>query len=290
MDSRAQPRPRAIRPPEVWGGVEASHVRIRTRTVDQLELTGHDRRDADMDAIASLGVSAVRYPVLWERVAPRGLASADWSWPDARLGRLRELGVRPVVGLIHHGSGPRGMSLLHPDFPRAFARYAAAVAQRYPWLDAYLPINEPLTTARFGGLYGWWQPHLASRETCAALLLAQCQAIRAASRAIKAVNPDATIIVNEDVGRTFATPALADLAADYNQRRWLSWDVLFGRIDRDHPLYSWFSSTPANLRALEDLGADPSAPAARGSAATCQRSPAPCCATAHRVRATPQRR
>jgi dTDP-4-dehydrorhamnose reductase len=33
------------------------------------------------------------------------------------------------------------------------------VAARYPWLRDYTPVNEPLTTARFSGLYGVWYPH-----------------------------------------------------------------------------------------------------------------------------------
>ena len=34
-----------------------------------------------------------------------------------------------------------------------------AVAERYPWVEHYTPVNEPLTTARFSGLYGHWYPH-----------------------------------------------------------------------------------------------------------------------------------
>jgi dTDP-4-dehydrorhamnose reductase len=248
--------------PEVWAGVEASHVRIGRRTVDQLELTGHAEpaRIGDLDAIASLGVVALRYAVLWERVAPRGLSSADWSWPDERLGRLRSLGVRPVIGLLHHGSGPRGISLLHPAFPATFARYAAAVARRYPWVDEFLPVNEPLTTARFGGLYGWWQPHARSMDVCLRLLLAQCLAIRAAGRAIRSVNPSARIIVNEDVGRTFSTLEMAWLAAELNERRWLTWDVLLGRVDESHAMYRAFAASAVNLALLKDLAREPFEP------------------------------
>src|SRR5690348_17235769 len=55
---------------EVWGGVECTVSRVHDSYVDQLELTGHAHRDDDVDLIAGLGVRAVRYPVLWERVAP----------------------------------------------------------------------------------------------------------------------------------------------------------------------------------------------------------------------------
>jgi dTDP-4-dehydrorhamnose reductase len=89
-------------PPEIWGGVECTCNRVRDEFIDQLALSGHDRRIDDLDLFADLGIKTLRYPVLWERTAPNGLASADWTWPDARLQRLRELEVRPIVGLVHH--------------------------------------------------------------------------------------------------------------------------------------------------------------------------------------------
>jgi dTDP-4-dehydrorhamnose reductase len=152
------------------------------------------------------------------------------------------------------------MSLLHPSFPDAFARYAQAVARRYPWVHAYMPINEPLTTARFGGLYGFWHPHQRSETVFARLLLAQCLAIRAASKAIREENPAAQIIVNEDVGRTFSTPAMAAHAAALNERRFLTWDVLLGRVTRGHPMYELIATDPSNERLLSKLNEDPSAP------------------------------
>jgi dTDP-4-dehydrorhamnose reductase len=246
--------------PEVWLGVECSRLRVGRRTVDQLELTGHAARTEHIALLASLGATAVRYPVLWERVAPRGLAHADWRWSDERLTMLRALGVRPVVGLLHHGNGPRGMSLLHPGFPAAFGRFAGAVARRYPWIDSYVPINEPITTARFSGLYGLWQPHGRSDDVFAQVLLAQCLAIRAAMDAIRGVTPDARLIVNDDVGRTFSTDALAAEAAFANERRWLAWDLLLGRVDPRHPMYPSLARSPDRIRELADLADRPCPP------------------------------
>jgi dTDP-4-dehydrorhamnose reductase len=138
--------------PELWGGVECTVNRVGDRCFDALKRDGHDRRIEDLDLFADLGLSALRYPVLWERTAPNGLDRADWRWADARLGRIRSLGMEPLVGLLHHGSGPETTRLLDPLFPEQFAAYAGAVARRYPWVTRYLPVNEPLTTARFSGL------------------------------------------------------------------------------------------------------------------------------------------
>lgn len=143
---------------DIWAGVECTVNRVGDDFFDQLEASGHADRLVDLDQFAALGITRIRYPVLFERVAPNGLESADWSWSDERLERLRELGIGPIVGLVHHGSGPRSTSLLDPEFPAQLAAFAAAVARRYPWVDAYTPVNEPLTTARFSGLYGHWYP------------------------------------------------------------------------------------------------------------------------------------
>src|SRR4051812_5692806 len=91
----------------LWGGVECSVVRIGDSFRDQLAETGHRDRFSDLDAIAQLGIKTLRYPVLWETVAPDRPERPNWSWHDKRLARLRALGVLPIAGLIHHGGGPR---------------------------------------------------------------------------------------------------------------------------------------------------------------------------------------
>ncbi|HEY0408030.1 MAG TPA: hypothetical protein VGC89_20000, partial [Pyrinomonadaceae bacterium] len=93
-------------PPELWAGIECTVNRVGEQFFDQLERNGHAARIEDLNLFAELGVRAVRYPALWERVAPEQGEEPDWSWTDERLSRLRELGLRPIVGLVHHGSGP----------------------------------------------------------------------------------------------------------------------------------------------------------------------------------------
>lgn len=224
---------------EVWAGVECTVNRVGERYFDQFERSGHAGRLSDLDLLAELGVSAVRYPVLWERTAPDGPASIDWAWADARLGRLRELGVRSIVGLLHHGSGPRDTSLIDPAFPEKFAAYARRVAGRFPWVNDWTPINEPLTTARFSGLYGHWYPHGRDDETFARVLLNQCRAIVLAMRAVREINPRARLIQTEDLGKTYSTRRLKYQAKFENDRRWLTFDLLCGRVTPEHPLWKY---------------------------------------------------
>src|SRR5690349_7416184 len=176
-------------PPELWAGIECTVNRVGDCYFDQLERNGHAARESDLEMIAALGIRTVRYPVLWERCAPAGLERADWAWADARLARLGELGIKPIVGLLHHGSGPRHTSLIDPAFAGEFADYARAVAERYEWVTDYTPINEPLTTARFSGLYGHWYPHACDGLAFAQAVLNECRATVMAMRAIRRVNP-----------------------------------------------------------------------------------------------------
>src|SRR5215213_9156386 len=104
-------------PLELWGGVECTRVRIGDAVRDQLVETGHSARFDDIDAMAELGIKAVRYPILWEKIAPHSPTELDFSWHDKRLERLKEKGIRVIGGLLHHGSGPRFTNLLDPAFP-----------------------------------------------------------------------------------------------------------------------------------------------------------------------------
>ena len=247
-------------PLELWGGVECTVNRVGDAYFDQLEWSGHARRIEDLDLLAGLGLRTLRYPILWERIAPRGPADADWSWSDARLDRLRALGITPIVGLLHHGSGPTYTSLIDPEFPEKLAEYAGAVAWRYPWVTRYTPVNEPLTTARFSGLYGHWYPHECDGPTWARILIHQCRAVQLAMQAIREVNPDAQLVQTEDLGRTDSTPAMAYQAEFENERRWLSFDLLCGRVDRGHPMahfLRWLGIPDDALRPFRDAPCPP---------------------------------
>ncbi len=221
-------------PLELWGGLECSVVRLGDEYRNQIVETGHASRMSDIDALADLGIKAVRYPILWETVAPESPGELDFSWHEKRLVRLRELGIKVIGTLLHHGSGPRYTNLLDPKFPDLLADYAGRAARRFPWIEYWTPVNEPLTTARFSCLYGHWYPHLKDRAATHRATVNQCVATARAMAAIRKVNPAAKLIVTEDVGKTFATEKLAFQAEHENHRRWLSFDLLTGRVVAGH--------------------------------------------------------
>src|SRR5690242_18996348 len=117
---------------DLWVGVEATVSRIQDRVQDQLRLSGFHARLDDIDRLASLGATHIRFPLLWERTAPNSLKRADWAWADSRLERLSSYDLKPIIGLVHHGSRPKSTNLVQSSFVTRLVKYARAVAQRYP--------------------------------------------------------------------------------------------------------------------------------------------------------------
>jgi dTDP-4-dehydrorhamnose reductase len=244
---------------ELWGGHECTVNRVGDTYIDQTVLAGHQDRIEDLSLFAELGLKALRYPVLWERIAPERPDARDWAWSDERLGEIRRLGMRPIAGLLHHGSGPAYTSLVADNFVEGLADFAQATAERYPWIEEWTPVNEPLTTARFSALYGHWYPHAKDERLFWVAFLNQIDAVRAAMQRIREVNPAARLVQTEDLGQTYATPPLGEQAAFDNHRRWLTWDLLTGRVDKDHPFWARFArfGLTDRLRAIADAPCPP---------------------------------
>ncbi len=235
---------------EMWGGIECTLNRVDDRYVNQCEKNGHNQRPGDLALFHGLGIQKLRYPCLWELVAPKDLDHCDWSYLDERLGLLRDLGQEIIAGLLHHGSGPLYTSLIDPDFPTKLATYARLFASRYPWVTDYTPINEINTTARFSVLYGHWYPHLKDQTMFVRSLLLQCRGTILAMREIRAVNPQARLIQTDDLGKCQSTDELHYQRDFENERRWLAWDLLCGKVTPSHALYAWFLKSKIDPREL----------------------------------------
>lgn len=224
---------------EIWGGIECTINRVGDQFFDQLQYMNHYKRPEDLELIASVGIKKIRYPVLWEKHQPTLETEIDWDWTASRLHQLQEAGVEVIAGLVHHGSGPAFTDMLDPQFPYLLAAYAEKVAKRFPHLRYFTPVNEPLTTARFSGLYGLWYPHKASDRDFIQMLLHELKGTVLAMEAIRKVIPEAQLVQTEDLGKTYSTPLLKYQADFENKRRWLSYDLLCGRVNEEHPLWKY---------------------------------------------------
>lgn len=229
----------------LWGGLECTVNRVGDVYQDQVRRTGHHDRPGDLSLFSTLKISTLRYPILWERTAPDHPDQLDWGWPDERLAMLRELNIEPIVGLVHHGCGPRYATYDTPAFATELPRFARRVAERYPWITAYTPVNEPMTTARFGGLYGLWYPHGNTDRVFVDILLRECRATVGAMAEIRVVQPDARLIQTDDLGYTHNSPEMSYQADFENERRWLGWDLISGRVTPRHPLWSYLLESGA---------------------------------------------
>ncbi len=221
---------------EMWGGVECTVNRVGELWLDQLDRSGfRERCEADLERIAEAGIRTLRVGVLWECVAQTG----SWEFPDRMLLAMQRLGIRPIVTLLHHGSGPGGTDLLDAAFPEKLARYAGAVARRYPWVRDWTPVNEPQTTGRFSCLYGYWYPHRRDMASYVRALLNEIRGVVLAMRAIREVQPEAGLVHTEDGGVTWATPGLERYRDEREARRWLGADLLCGLVGREHRCFAF---------------------------------------------------
>ena len=238
----------------MWGGVEFTVNRVGDVYFDQMDRSGfRERCETDLERMAEAGIKALRVGVLWETYA----ATGSWEFPDRMLHAMRRLGIRPIVTLLHHGSGPRETDLLDPGFGEKLAKFAGMVARRYPWVTDWTPVNEPQTTGRFACLYGHWYPHRRDMASYMRALCNEIQAVVLAMRAIREAVPGARLVHTEDGGKIWATPALGEVREEYAARRWLGVDLLCGLVGREHRCFEyllrhgigeaevlWFSENP----------------------------------------------
>ncbi|MBL7856507.1 MAG: sugar nucleotide-binding protein [Cyclobacteriaceae bacterium] len=231
--------------------MECTINRIGNTYRDQLSETGHYTRWDTAGLFKSLNLQALRYPILWERYEPSCGYNINWSPAQKELKQLRDLDIKPIVGLLHHGSGPRHTNLLDDHFAEKFSVYAGRVAAQFPDIEDYCPVNEPLTTARFSGLYGLWYPHQQSSLSFARMLINQLKGVVLAMRAIRKINPKARLIQTEDLSKVHSTHTLTYQAEFENERRWLTYDLLGGHITSGSRMWKYFTSLGIDERELE---------------------------------------
>jgi beta-glucosidase/6-phospho-beta-glucosidase/beta-galactosidase len=223
------------------------------RSLDEYALTQHyERWRADLDLFAELGVRAVRYGIPWHRINPAP-GRWDFTWADAPLERLLELGIRPVVDLVHYGL-PAWIEggCLNPEFPSFMAEYAARVAQRYRGrIHTYTPLNEPRVTAWYCGKLGWWPPFRRGWSGFVRVMLALCRGIVHSVEAMQAIDRE-IVAVHVDATDLYLA-GTADLEAEAARRQelvFLALDLITGRVGPEHCLFDWLLARGATQAEL----------------------------------------
>jgi dTDP-4-dehydrorhamnose reductase len=244
---------------EIWGGVECTINRVGENYHSQLLKGGYYQRENNIELIAELGVKKLRYPVLWEYVE-QSRGKYDYKNIPHEINKLSSSGITPIAGLIHHGSGPKFTNLNDENFAEHFAKYASKTAQLFPQIEFYTPVNEPLTTARFSGLYGVWYPHKKDNLSFCKMFLNECKATVLAFKEIKKINPHAKLVQTEDIGKVKSSPSLQYQADFENCRRWLTYDILCGKVVKGHAMYDFFLYCGITEKELEFFIENPCPP------------------------------
>ena len=225
-------------------GIENSYPTIvlpggTKKRVDEMEKCGHYRRwKEDFALTREVGIEYLRFgPAYYSTHVAAG--RYDWEFADQAFAELRDLAITPIVDMCHFGVPDWVGDFQNPDLPRLFAEYAAAFAQRYPWLRYYTPINEIFIAALFSAGYGWWNERLSSDRAFVTALKHLCKANVMAMHAILAARPDAVFVQSESSEYFHAEGPKALPRADFlNDRRLLALDLSYG-VPVSAPMYQY---------------------------------------------------
>jgi beta-glucosidase len=213
-------------------GVENSYPTIGggKHRVDEMEKCGHyGKWRQDFDCVQQLDIRFLRYGPALHRTW-LGDGRYDWEFADQAFAELKQRGIMPIVDLCHFGVPDWIGNFQNGDFSTLFARYAAAFARRFPWVQLYTPVNEMYVCAQFSGRYGWWNEQMTTDQGFVTALKHLVRANVLAMQAILEARPDAIFIQSESSEYFHAmNPAAIGAAESMNQQRLLSLDLNYGR-------------------------------------------------------------
>ncbi|GEN80188.1 family 1 glycosylhydrolase [Actinotalea fermentans] len=247
-------------------GIEDTFVpqeRAGERALDEYALTEHyEHWHADLGLARDAGAELVRWGVPWYRLQPEPGRYA-WSWLDGVIDRFVELGLRPVLDLMHYGT-PLWLDgqFAHRDYPARVADYSVAVAERYgDRVTDYTPVNEPMIHALFSGEYAYWPPYLSGPAGLVSMCAQLTRGFQRAQAGIAEVLGDAATFVHVDAGMRFDGDAEhAATIGRLREQTWLVEDLATGRVDDGHPLAAFLAEhgvSDADLTAFRENAVRP---------------------------------
>ena len=222
-------------------GIECSYPTIQQGRVrrDQLAECGHyERWKEDLGLVKELGLKVLRYGLPYHRTH-LGPGKYDWEFADQVMAEMQRLKITPILDLLHFGVPDWLGNFQNPELPIHFAAYAAAVAERYPWVKRYTPVNEIYVTARVSAKDGLWNEQLKTDVGFVTAMKNLVAASILANHEIAQRRPDCVIVQSESAEYTHdASSEPSRELALKNKQRFISLDLLYAHVpDADICMY-----------------------------------------------------
>ncbi len=211
-------------------GIECSNPTIdhgRTRR-DLLEECGHYKRwREDLSLTRELGLKVLRYGLPYH-LTHLGPGRYDFSFADEVMAEMKRLGIIPILDLLHFGVPDWLGNFQNPELPMHFADYAEVVAQRYPWVRFYTPVNEIYVCARISAKDGVWNEQLKTDFGFVTAIKHLVAASILATQRIAKHRPDAVIVQSESAEYIHEARSLPTNETKLaNKQRFISLDLLY---------------------------------------------------------------
>ncbi|MCU6794938.1 family 1 glycosylhydrolase [Paenibacillus sp. WQ 127069] len=213
------------------------------RVLDEYEITQHYQYwEEDLNRVRETGATMIRYGIPWYRIETSN-GVFDWSWTDkvmAYFDQHRDL--VPIIDLMHYGT-PLWLKneFMNAQYPQLVARYAKAFAERYKGVTSYYtPLNEPFVNAEWCGWSGKWPPYLTGVLGFTLMINQLCKGIIMTVKCLKEVDPNA-VMVHVEASKKYVAedPSYEEATRLWNEIRFIMWELVQGRIQKGHPLFTW---------------------------------------------------
>ncbi len=222
-------------------GIECSYPMVQNGKLrrDEMAECGHyDRYKEDLALVKGMGLNVLRYGLPYHLIH-KSANKFDWDFADHAMAEIKRLKITPILDLLHFGVPDWLGDFQNPELPVQFARYVKAVAERYPWVRCYTPVNEMYVTARISAKDGIWNEQLKSDRGFVTAIKHVVACAILGAQAVAEVRPDALIIQSESAEYVHDLRAVPDDGVKLgNKLRFLALDLLYAHHpDADVMLY-----------------------------------------------------
>ena len=210
-------------------GIECSAPTVAGARVDELEKTGHYQNlERDLRLVADLGLRYLRYGIPFHRVNPAP-GRFDWAFADRALEGLHAHGIIPIVDLMHFGVPDDIGNYQNQALPDRFAAYAAAFADRYPWVRYCTLVNEPVITATFSARFGYWNEQRKDDRSFTRALLNVARCVVLGAEQVGQRRPDALFLQSDSCESYRPThPSAVPTVTFLSELRFAAFELFYG--------------------------------------------------------------